>query len=215
MTRPEMVFLITLVLAPLSCWAQTSDFWGMNREELLPFAEQGIADAQYRLGRDYHVSGQDDRYTQAEKWYRLAADQGHPEAQFNLGLMYRRGQILSSAESSRHDQLFGVISRQPPSDVDHSAAFNWFKIAADQGHVDAQALLGQSYELGLGTDQDYEKAMKWYFRASDNGDDYSRYALGAMYEDGRGVAQDFEEAATWYQLGFRYPEALFRLAFRK
>ena len=28
---------------------------------------------------------------EAVKWYRLAADQGHGEAQFNLGMMYAAG----------------------------------------------------------------------------------------------------------------------------
>ena len=51
-------------------------------------AEQGNADAQYRLGERYDNGsgvGQDD--VAAVKWYRLAADQGHPRAQSNLGSM--------------------------------------------------------------------------------------------------------------------------------
>lgn len=213
--KPQgLILAAALVLAPLVCWAQTSDpaFWRMPREELLPFAEQGIAEAQYRLGRDYHVSNQDDRFTEAEKWYRLAAAQGHSEAQYNLGLMHRRGQIESTVERHWWDRWVGAISGRHLSNVDHSAAFPWFQSAARQGHKGAQALVGQSYELGLGVEQDYEQAIEWYLLAADNGDDYSRYALGLMYEDGRGVPQDFDRAAAWYKSGIGNSLAVFSLA---
>ena len=49
--------------------------------------------------------------------YRKAADQGHAEAQFNLGVMYDEGR--------------GV----PQSDKE---AAMWYRKAADQGHADAQ-----------------------------------------------------------------------------
>ena len=44
-------------------------------------AEQGHAEAQYRLGEGYWFGegvGQD--YYEADKWYRRTADQGHTEA---------------------------------------------------------------------------------------------------------------------------------------
>ncbi|GGE57910.1 tetratricopeptide repeat protein [Actibacterium pelagium] len=223
MRCPELILTVALVLAPLDCLAQTlaSDFYRLNREELLPFAEQGIAEAQYRLARDYHVSGQDDRFAQAEKWYRLAAVQGHAGAQYDLGLMYRRGQIPPSPEGNWLGQIVRNILGKHSSNADHIAAFKWFNVAADQGHVHAQYLLGQSYEAGLGVDQDYDQAIEWYLRASEGGEDDPQYnsaannarsALGAMYESGRGVPQDFEQAAKWYQKGFGNPDAIFNLA---
>ena len=51
------------------------------------------------------------------KWYQKAAEQGHADAQYNLGYMYRNGQ--------------GV----PQSDKE---AATWFGLAADQGHANAQ-----------------------------------------------------------------------------
>ena len=56
--------------------------------ELLKLAEQGNADAQFRIGRVYSSGGnvpQD--YAKAVQWFRIAADQGHSGAQFHLGFM--------------------------------------------------------------------------------------------------------------------------------
>jgi len=85
---------------------------------LRPLAEQGLAEAQYRLGDMYEFGGgvrQD--YAEAVKWFRLAAGQGDARAQDNLGLMYEKG--------------WGV--RQ-----DYLQALMWFNLAAMQGYEKAQ-----------------------------------------------------------------------------
>lgn len=77
-------------------------------------AEQGLANAQFNLGRMYanhKVMGHDD--TQAVIWYRKAAEQGHVGAQNNLGTMFYNGH--------------GVTQ-------DYSKALIWFEKAAEQGY---------------------------------------------------------------------------------
>ena len=56
-------------------------------------------------------------YKEAVYWYRLAAEQEHAQAQYNLGLMYKNG--------------WGV-----PLDKVH--AYIWFNIAAANGDKDAE-----------------------------------------------------------------------------
>ncbi len=57
-----------------------------------PFAEQGIASAQFSLGVMYaRGQGVPQDYQAALKWFHRAAEQGHASAQDNLGLMYERG----------------------------------------------------------------------------------------------------------------------------
>ena len=63
---------------------------------------------------------QDDK--EAVKWYRLSAEQGYAEAQFNLGFMYDNGE--------------GVPQ-------DYKEAVKWYRLSAEQGNA-----LGQ-YNLGL------------------------------------------------------------------
>ena len=60
--------------------------------EIHKTAEQGDANAEYKLGLVYDVGvGARQDLAQAALWYQRAADQGHLAAQFNLGLMYASG----------------------------------------------------------------------------------------------------------------------------
>jgi TPR repeat protein len=60
-------------------------------------------------------------FTEATHWYRLAAEQGLPDAQSNLGAMYGNGT--------------GVEKDVPES-------IRWYKKAAKQGHPTAACNLG-------------------------------------------------------------------------
>ena len=58
----------------------------------IKLAEQGDAEAQYRLGRLYTKGlGVPQDYTQAADLYRKAAEQGNAAAQRNLGWLYTKG----------------------------------------------------------------------------------------------------------------------------
>ena len=56
------------------------------------------------------------------------ANKGNAKAQFHLGIMYFMGQ--------------GVVQN-------YKTAVNWFKLAADQGHTEAQFYLGFNNRYGL------------------------------------------------------------------
>ena len=71
---------------------------------------------------------------------RLAAEQGDPDAQSNLGIMYHNGE--------------GVPQ-------DYQEAVKWYRLAAEQGVASAQGNLGVMYDNGEGVPQDYVQAHKW------------------------------------------------------
>ena len=71
---------------------------------------------------------------------RQAAEQGDATAQFNLGVMYAKGE--------------GVLQ-------DDAAAVRWYRLAAEQGHAEAQGTLGAMYAIGRGVPQDDETAHVW------------------------------------------------------
>ena len=144
-----------------------------------------------------------------------AAEQGDPEAQYKLGLLYQKGR--------------GV-------EQDYAKAVEWFQKAADKNHALAQYELGVAYRRGQGVEKDYAKALKWYRKAADQGcapaqcdlgfmydNGHGRKAglrcgrpvvsqggrarqlapaqsnLGVMYENGRGVEKDPAQAVQWYR----------------
>ena len=96
--------------------------------------------------RDGQGVSQDD--AEAVRWFRLAADQGYADAQYNLGLMYVNGQ--------------GVLQ-------DYAEAVRLFRLAADQGDARAQYNLGYMYEAGGGVLKSYVMAYMWYNISSANG----------------------------------------------
>jgi TPR repeat protein len=48
-------------------------------------------------------------YKEAEKWYRLAAEQGDPEAQYNLGVMYDTGKGVTQ-DFVRAHMWFNIVA---------------------------------------------------------------------------------------------------------
>jgi TPR repeat protein len=79
-------------------------------EKLKPHAEQGNAEAQFRLGLIYREGkgvAQDDK--QATDWLNKAAEQGHVEAQENLGLSYAKG-LGVEPDWVQADKWFGIAA---------------------------------------------------------------------------------------------------------
>jgi TPR repeat protein len=74
----------------------------------------------------------------------------------------------------------------------------WFRKAAEQGSVDAQALLCGHYVDGSGVPKDSVQAAIWCRKAAEQGDAFGQFDLGSAYETGDGVPQDYALAASWY-----------------
>ena len=74
-------------------------------------AEQGDAGAQYNLGvmlSDGRGAHQD--YTEAVRWFRLAAEQGHILAKYNLGRRYYFDNGVRPVGPQRFAQLPGLLA---------------------------------------------------------------------------------------------------------
>ena len=88
---------------------------------ILPLAEKGFAQAQYNLGVMYfNGKGVVKNYSNAIRWWNLAADQGNDKAQYTLGLMYEEGK--------------GVKKNL-------KTAKTWFQLASNQGLAKARKKL--------------------------------------------------------------------------
>ncbi|MEE9250136.1 MAG: tetratricopeptide repeat protein [Alphaproteobacteria bacterium] len=76
----------------------------------------------------------------------------------------------------------------------------WYRLAAERGHVDAQANLGYAYEQGRGVTLDFAQAAKWYRKAAERGDVVAQANLGTLHANGLGVEQDDVQAHMWFNL---------------
>ena len=76
------------------------------------------------------------------------ADKGDAQAQFNLGLLYQRGD--------------GVPK-------DYGKAVSWYRKSAEQGDPFGQLYFGICYAQGWGVVRDYGEAAKWYRLSAEQG----------------------------------------------
>ena len=117
-------------------------------------AECGDAEAQFGLGLRFSVDGHMQDLPKAAEWYRRAASQNHPLAQFNLGIMLSHGQGIKR---------------------DDSAALIWMQRAAAIGDPAAQFNLGNRCQRASLTGSEQEtaesriEAYKWFSLAAAQG----------------------------------------------
>ena len=103
------------------------------------------ASADFQKGLTAVQSG--DFATALREWTPLAI-LGNAAAQYNLGVMYDKGQ--------------GVTQ-------DDKIAIKWWKLAAKQGYASAHNNLGFMYANGKGIPQDYILGYMWWYIAASNG----------------------------------------------
>ena len=156
-------------------------------QQLTETAEQGDAEAQYKLGVCYEKGSHTEQdYEEAVMWYRKAAEQGNVDAQLHLGRCYYSGRGAGK---------------------NYELAAKWFRAAAEQGNADAQRDLGICYDSGNGVPQSYQEAVGWYRKSAEQGNAGAQFCLGACYEAGKGVPQNREEAKNWYRLSAEQGDA--------
>ncbi|XHS00486.1 hypothetical protein ACFB49_20840 [Sphingomonas sp. DBB INV C78] len=110
-----------------------------------PLADAGNADAQYNLGQAYRLGRGVKKDAKASReWYRKAAEQDHPQAQANYGLL-----------------LFG--------DGDRTGAMPWLNKAADYGDARAQFVVGTMLFNGNPPPRDWVRAYALMTRAAASG----------------------------------------------
>ena len=112
-------------------------------------AQQGSAEAKYKLGLMYHRGKSVEQdYNQARKLFERAANQNYAKAQHNLGVMYYSGESVNR---------------------DYVQAREWFEKAAYQNHAGSQFNLGVIYEDGEGVPRNIETAKQWFSKSCNNG----------------------------------------------
>ena len=113
----HLALLFTLVI-PVAVIGQES-FGSLDSVKYA--AGQEDAESQYALGTKYLLGdGVAQDYTDAAKWFPIAAEQGHIGAQYRLGMLYREGKgvpqyYLEAAEwcrkAAEQDYSMAQISR--------------------------------------------------------------------------------------------------------
>ncbi len=77
-------------------------------------------------------------------------------------------------------------------------AEEWFRKAAEAGHVRAMDSLGLLLRREGRSPEELAESVQWFRRAADLGDESGMTWLGFAYRDGTGVPVDEREAADWF-----------------
>ncbi len=117
------------------------------------------------------------------------AENGDPNAQYGLGILYRQG--------------WGT-------EKDLEKAIFYYQKAAAQEHVGAIFDIGWSYQSGEGVEQNHSKAAVWFEKAAELGHPVAMYGLGGLLLNGLGVEKNVELAKSWYHKSAQagYPPAI-------
>lgn len=130
-------------------------------------------------------------------------------------------EALANASGSSEDQYRVAVCYAHGPDIRNSTrrnneekTFVWAKLAADQGHGRAQALLAHCYVTGNGVEKDDEKAIDYYQRSAQQGYVVAETALGVYYLIGDHVQQNTPLALHWLGRAARHgsTEAMIKLA---
>ena len=115
------------------------------------------------------------------------------------------------ATPSRSSTWDGPTAMGTGVQKDMPKAVEWFRQSAEQGHVEAEAVLGYHYMQGLGVAQSYAEAARWSQRAADKGHGGAAYNLARMYvRGGAGLAGRPGQAEKWAKIAMAkgFPDPL-------
>ena len=167
-SKAKRIFPILLLAILSGCAAN-------NVRDPLPEQAWEQIDGHFQKGIDYYL---DESYVEAAKYFRLASDGGHAEAQGFLGTLYDNGK--------------GV-------EQNHKEALKWYRKAANQGDLESQYDMGLIYEVGDGVPQDYKQAADWYLKAAEQGHGEAVFKMGLLYDLGLGRKENQQQALQWYR----------------
>jgi hypothetical protein len=146
-----------------------------SMNELRPLAERGYARAQAKVGGMYNLGhGVPQNLEEAERWYRLAAEQGNADAQCWMGQYFDQEIFL---------QYSGVEWLGEREHRDNMIAEPWYRRAAEQGHAWAQFRIGQMHYAGcdngaeMVVERDDREAERWFRLAAKQGNAEAQYRL--------------------------------------
>jgi len=129
--------------------------------------------AQFAVGSAYDIGkGAPRDGENAKKYFLMAAEQGHVEAENSLGSGYE-------------------------AEGNYIEAASWYYKAAQHNHPLANNSLAIYYIKGIGMPEDKKKGLELYTKSAEMGWSGAMYNLGIEYLSGNIVEKDLKKACSW------------------
>ena len=173
-----MLILLSTLLFAYSSLSTADWFTSSKIKALITKADAGDAESQFRVASAYDTGvGAPRSGENAMKYYMLAAEQGHANAQNSVG------SVLQAEKR-------------------YTEALSWYERAAAQGHGEANTNLGYFYDMGLGVKQDRHKAVELYKVGAEKNSINGMLNLGVSLWQGG----DLVQAYMWLDLARFYTQ---------
>ena len=181
-------------------------------------ANAGDSDAQWQLARMYKngKNGATHSYEEAVKWYKKAADAGHPKALCGLAGLYEKGHgvdkspteamnLYLQAASGGYARAYTYVGYMYEDGIGVAKApekaFSYYLKAASRGDLEGQNNLGRCYTFGIGCTASGTKAEEWLLKAAKQKSSPAYEMLGLLYDSGRLFPKSEAKALTYYRAG--------------
>jgi len=164
----KVLFFLLTILAPIPAWSGYQEGWEA-----------------YKRGE----------YVEALKEWTPLAENGAEDAQYQIGIMYLKGNGIAD---------FTEVDKTRNAKVSNcwlsKSTHQWYSKAI-AGDSYAQYRLGHSYNHGQGVKKDRFIATRWYLLAAEQGQSHAQYEMGQRYFSGEaGITQDYGMAHLWANL---------------
>lgn len=134
------------------------------------------------------------------------AKAGAPDAQYEVGIMYLKGQGVAQDREKALEWLkkssnagYQLATSKLGRIDEQESKFDQLQSEAEAGNVDAQYELAMMYLKGRGIGADESKARKWLERGAEKGDSRAVTRLGILNYKGEGGSPDYKEALSLFK----------------
>ncbi|KAK8878543.1 hypothetical protein M9Y10_005323 [Tritrichomonas musculus] len=150
-----------------------------NLKDFIIFLQKFFSNKLYKTAINYYdgKEGQENLYKSID-YFKNAANYGHVEAQYNLGIIFSEDKIIKR-------------------NIDE--AIKYFSLASAQNHSESQYRLGMIYYNGNYVQRNIEKAIYNLLMAADRNHPESQYQLGMIYYEGKYITRDIEKTIHYLQ----------------
>lgn len=186
-------------------------------EVLLRQAEEGDVEAMNVLAGNYNWgTGVMIDKDKAFSWWKKAADLGHDESQYYIGVMYATGDGVKQ-DYAKATEYFEKAAAQDYADAIYQlgifkrhgfgcrkngeAAMGYFEKAAAMGNTEAMRCAAFMYYYAEGVKRDYKKAFAYYSELAKSDDNEAYWHIICSYWFGYGVEKDEAKARQWAEKG--------------
>ncbi len=193
----------------------------MDVDDLTEEAEDGDTDAMTRLANAYY-NGDDDNDIEQDMekafyWYGKLAEEDDPTGQYNLAIMYVKGE---GTERDFEKALYWMEKADENGDSDAEGHIVKYKKIVelqkktDEGDMKACAELAEELMgvgMLLGNDESsegvYKESIEYAEKAAKENIPHAFWVLALAYSKGRGVDTDLDKAVNYYEKGAKLGDA--------